>query len=233
MGLTTVANIIPEVCNTIWDELSPIHITFPQTPEEWLLIAENFKYKWNFPLCVGAVDSKHVFVKTPGNTVSLKHNSKCTFSVIMMVVEDANLQFIAIIVGAYGCNSDGGVFSNCNIGKAISRNTLNLPADKILPTVEHLEPLPYVLLEIKHFHKDIVDLFSDEYNTLYNYVPFDNDDMLRIRSTIDNILQNTRCSGYVITLTDVRIAVDHLKSDKENSFEGLRSDHFINGDNRL
>ena len=34
--------------------------------------------------------------------------------------------------------------------------------------------------------KDIADLFSDKYNKLYNSVPFDNDDMLCIRSTIDH-----------------------------------------------
>ena len=81
--------------------------------------------------------------------------------------------------------------------------------------------------------KDIADLFSDKYNTLYNSVSFDNDDMLCIRSTIDHRLQNTRCSGYVITPTDVRIAVDHLKSGKEDDFERLCSDHFINGTKRL
>ena len=68
--------------------------------------------------------------------------------------------------------------------------------------------------------KDIADIFSDKYNTLYNSVPFDNDDMLRIRSTIDHRLQNTRCSGYVITPTDVSIAVDHLKSGKGMALKG-------------
>ena len=53
--------------------------------------------------------------------------------------------------------------------------------------------------------------------------------MLRIRSTIDHRLQNTKCSGYVITPTDVSIAVDHLKSGKGDGFERLSSDHFING----
>ena len=77
--------------------------------------------------------------------------------------------------------------------------------------------------------KDIADLFPDKSNTLYNSVPFDNDDMLCIRSTIDHRLQNARCSGYVITPPDVRIAVDHLKSGKEDGFEGLCSHHFIYG----
>ena len=53
--------------------------------------------------------------------------------------------------------------------------------------------------------------------------------MLRIRSTIDHRWQNTRCSGYVITPTDVSIAVDHLKSGIRDGFDGLCSDHFING----
>ena len=77
--------------------------------------------------------------------------------------------------------------------------------------------------------KDIVDLFSAKYNTLYNFVPFGNYDMLRIRSTIDHRLQNTRCSGYVIIPTDVSIAVDHLKSGKGDGFQEFCSDHFING----
>ena len=81
--------------------------------------------------------------------------------------------------------------------------------------------------------KDIADRFSDKYNTLYNYFPFDNNDMLHIRSTIDHRLQNTRCSGYVIAPEDVRIAVDHFKSGKGDGFEGLCSDHVFNGTNIL
>ena len=68
--------------------------------------------------------------------------------------------------------------------------------------------------------KDIADLFSDKYNTLYNSVLFDNEDILRIRFTIEHRLQNTRCSGNVITPTDVRIAVDHLKSGKGMALKG-------------
>ena len=53
-----------------------------------------------------------------------------------------------------------------------------------------------------------------------NSVPFDTDDMLCIKSSIDHRLQNTRCSGYVITSADVRIAVDHRKYGK---LDGLKS----------
>ena len=54
----------------------------------------------------------------------------------------------------------------------------------------------------------------------------------RIRSIIDHIFQDIRCSGYVINLADVRIAVDHLNG-KGDGFEGLYADHFINGSKRL
>ena len=53
--------------------------------------------------------------------------------------------------------------------------------------------------------------------------------MLRIRSNIDHILQNTGCSGFVITTVDVRIAVAHLESGKGDGVEWLCSDHFIKG----
>ena len=77
--------------------------------------------------------------------------------------------------------------------------------------------------------KDIAVLFSDKYNTLYNSVTFDNDDMFCIRSTIDHSLQNIRSSGYVITPADIRIAVHNFKSGKGDGFEGLCSGYFING----
>ena len=67
---------------------------------------------------------------------------------------------------------------------------------------------------------DIADLFSDKYNALYNFVPFDNDDILHLRSTINHRLQNTRCSDNVITPTDVRIAVNNLKSGKGVALKG-------------
>ena len=42
--------------------------------------------------------------------------------------------------------------------------------------------------------KDIAGICLEKYSTLYNSVPFDNDDMLCIRSTIYHIMQNTTFS---------------------------------------
>ena len=118
----------------------------PQERERWVLIAENFVQKWNFPHCLGALDGKHVVMKAPWNTGSLYHNYKGTFSTVLLALVDADLKFIAIDVGAYGRNSDGGIFSNSNLGKAIANETLQFPEDAPLPGAAGMGPMPYVVI---------------------------------------------------------------------------------------
>ena len=119
---------------------------FPQTTADWEVIAGDFEEKWNFPHCLGAIDGKHVVRRAPGNTGSLYFNYKGTFSVVLMALVDANLKFIAIDVGSYGRNSDGGIFSNSNLGKSILTSTINFPEDSPLPKAPHLGPMPYVVV---------------------------------------------------------------------------------------
>ncbi|XP_025405334.1 uncharacterized protein LOC112679660, partial [Sipha flava] len=45
---------------------------------------------------------------------------------------------------AYGKNSDGGILSNSNLGKALERNKLNIPNDQYLPDAN--EKLPLVII---------------------------------------------------------------------------------------
>lgn len=118
----------------------------PQTSDEWKLVAANFEEKWNFPHCVGALDGKHVLMKAPRKSGSLYFNYKGTFSTVLLALVDANYKFIAVDVGAYGRNSDGGIFSNSNLGKSISRNALQFPVEEPLPAAHHLGPVPYVIV---------------------------------------------------------------------------------------
>lgn len=61
-----------------------------------------------------------------------------------MAIVDANYKFICVDIGAYGKNSDGGIFSNSTIGKAPAANTMNVPKDKYLPGTEIL--MPHVII---------------------------------------------------------------------------------------
>ena len=118
----------------------------PQTPNEWKMIAENFKDKWNFPNCVGAIDGKHIVINSPSNSGSLFYNYKGTFSIVLLAVADANLKFIYIDVGAYGKSSDGGIFANSSIGEALHSKKLKLPRDSFLPESPDLGKMPYVFV---------------------------------------------------------------------------------------
>jgi hypothetical protein len=52
----------------------------PQRENEWKLVATEFKKRWHFPHCIGAVDGKHVDIcKLPG-TGSYYFNHKHSFS---------------------------------------------------------------------------------------------------------------------------------------------------------
>jgi hypothetical protein len=56
------------------------------------------------------------------------------------------LRFTCVDVGAYGRDSDGGVFSRSSFGKAALQNSFNFPSDAQLPDAPHLGPLPFVLV---------------------------------------------------------------------------------------
>lgn len=61
-----------------------------------------------------------------------------------MALADAEYKFTYIDVGSYGRESDGGVFSRCDLSNALETNTINLPPPKPLP--QCVEPIPYVIV---------------------------------------------------------------------------------------
>lgn len=76
-----------------------------QTPvdaEQWKEIANAFEAKWQFPHCVGAIDGKHVNIKPPPGSGSYFYNYKGTHSIVLMVIVNANYEFVYIDVGANG-----------------------------------------------------------------------------------------------------------------------------------
>lgn len=52
---------------------------------------------------------------------------------MLMAVCDADYNFMFVDVGAFGSQSDGGVFARSSFGKMILRNQINLPPDDKLP----------------------------------------------------------------------------------------------------
>ena len=101
-----MASIINSTCAAIWNVLGTTYLSQPATRQEWERIASEFSKRWNFPLCIGAVDGKHIQVQAP--TGSLFFNYKGTFSIVLLALADAEYKFTVVDIGAYGRNSDGG-----------------------------------------------------------------------------------------------------------------------------
>ena len=87
--VSTVAGIISETCDAIWSALQPLYMPSP-AKQDCLQIASEFETRWNFPNCVGAVDGKHVVIKSPANSGSIFLKYKGTFSIVLLAVVDAN-----------------------------------------------------------------------------------------------------------------------------------------------
>lgn len=98
IGYKTARNIFYETCDALWSVLKDEFLHFP-TRDEWKQIAKKFWEKWNFPLCLGAIDGKHIAIKKPTKAGSAYFN--------------------------YKLDGDRGVFRKCSLGKAIADNTTN------------------------------------------------------------------------------------------------------------
>jgi hypothetical protein len=69
--------------------------------------------------------------------VDLCYNYKHFFSILLLVLVDANYCFIAVDVGAVGKSSDSSVFKKSNIGRKLESNQLGIPGSRPLPNDEN------------------------------------------------------------------------------------------------
>lgn len=144
IGHSTVHYIIIEVAKAIWNVLSETYLKAPSTELEWINIAADFERLWNFPNCIGSLDGKHIHIQAPAKSGSLYFNYKKTFSIVLLACCDANYFFTLIDIGAYGSESDGGIFRNSVFGNMLEENLLNVPPPRRLPNSDIVQPFVIV-----------------------------------------------------------------------------------------
>lgn len=64
----------------------------------WTDVPSKFQERWNFPHCIGTLDSKHIAIRKPPNSGSKYFNYKKYFSIIFLADVDADYKFIFIDV---------------------------------------------------------------------------------------------------------------------------------------
>lgn len=61
IGVSTIKQIIEEVCDAIWNKLKD---TFVQlSHDDWNNIAQGYEETWNLPNCIGAIDGRHMAIR--------------------------------------------------------------------------------------------------------------------------------------------------------------------------
>lgn len=90
-------------------------------------MAADFQHLWNFPNCGGAVDGKHVAISRLPDSGSYFFNYKGYYSIVLLGLVNANLEFLLADVGCNGRVSDGGVIDGTAFYRALKNGKLNLP----------------------------------------------------------------------------------------------------------
>lgn len=167
VGITTVHQIVKEVCAALWIVLQPKYLP-PPTPDIWKRSAEGYHKIWNFPLCCGSVDGRNIIMHQPGAS-----------SLVLIGVVDPNCKFIAVDIGSYGSNT-GGIWNNCRLGQSLENGALELPGKTNLPGTDIT--VPHVLLG------------NEEFSLQPNFLsPYSKSDFTQLTQTYNYRLHRARC----------------------------------------
>ena len=142
---TTASNIISKTCDAIYNALWKTYLQPPSPADEWLVIAKNFEEQWKLPHAFSVHNGKHIWIQCPPDTRTLFHNYNGFFSLVLMVVCDANNCFTLTDIGRYGSSNDSGVLSRSEMEKRLPAGDIHLPELESLPGYP-FDVLPFYLL---------------------------------------------------------------------------------------
>ena len=99
---------------------------------------------WNFPNCLGALDGKHITIRSPINSGSLFYNYKHNFSIVLIALVDANGKCLYVDVGYNDRVSDWGVFNGCTLQIFLYHRALYFPEPR--PASGDERPLAFTVI---------------------------------------------------------------------------------------
>ncbi|XP_058817776.1 putative nuclease HARBI1 [Topomyia yanbarensis] len=161
------------------------YIKFPQTPQQWETISNDFGTLHRFWNCVGAIDGKHVAIRKPDDSGSQYYNYKGFYSIVLMAVANAKKEFLMIDVGMNGKISDGGVLFYTKFGELLREKSLNLPNPAPLPLTNEEFPFVFVGDEAFALDSNLMKPYSQKSLDCYRQVY--NERLSTARVTIENV----------------------------------------------
>ncbi|CAF3550803.1 unnamed protein product [Rotaria socialis] len=115
IGKSTAGEILHEFRATVVDSFFYRLVKFPVTNEEIKRTVDGFLNKFDYPMCLGALDGTHISIKPPQGLELDYYNYKKFHSIIMLATVDSNLLFTYVNVGAPGRCNDTYVYSKCQL----------------------------------------------------------------------------------------------------------------------
>ena len=114
LGMSTACTIFIETITAIVHTLKKKFVHFPSA-EEYQQISRVFLDDWDFPMCVGALDSTHIPIIAPSDSHNDYYNRKCFYSIILQGVCDNSGLFWNVDIGFPGKAHDSRVLSNSTL----------------------------------------------------------------------------------------------------------------------
>uniref|UniRef100_A0A1B6H4T8 DDE Tnp4 domain-containing protein n=1 Tax=Cuerna arida TaxID=1464854 RepID=A0A1B6H4T8_9HEMI len=129
--------------------------------QDWEEVADQFKRRANFPMCLGAIDGKHIRVQNFPHAGSVHFNYKKFYSIVLLAIADANYKFVYVDIGAYGKDCDSSILQSTDFWKRLTLGELDIPQSKGLPPKGI--KVPYVFIGDSAFaiHEHILKEFSN------------------------------------------------------------------------
>jgi len=93
---------------------------------------------------VGAIEGKHVRIRCAQSSGSQFYNYKSYFSVHLQTIVNAEYKFMTVDIGAYGRQSDSGVFTEFSVFRHLEAGSFNLPPPRQILRTNIT--LPFVLV---------------------------------------------------------------------------------------
>ena len=125
----TINKFVPGVCNAIILAYRDEVMTCPTSPEDWLEVESVFRQRWNIPHALGALDRKHIPIRSPQWGGSLYHNYKGFNSIVLLPLVDGDYKFLWVDLGAAGSSSDAQIFKHSDLRHKIEDKHHRLPRE--------------------------------------------------------------------------------------------------------
>jgi hypothetical protein len=122
MHLSTVSRIAVKVCEAI-ARLAPNYIGFPTTHDECRKTQQDFYNIAQFPRVLGAIDSSHFKIQSPGgDDPEIFRNRKGYFSINGQFICNSHLKILDVVARWSGSSHDATIFINSQIKRKFENN---------------------------------------------------------------------------------------------------------------